>query len=40
MFEQIELKKQQLDLKKPLPKYAVQSVREKFFRVDIQLKCH
>ncbi|MEC1180432.1 Fic family protein [Metasolibacillus meyeri] len=31
MFEQIDLKKQQLDAKRPLPKYTVQSLREKLF---------
>lgn len=31
MFEQIDLKKQQLDEKRPLPKYTVQSLREKLF---------
>jgi Fic family protein len=29
MFEQMDLKKQQLDAKRPLPKYTVQSLREK-----------
>lgn len=31
MFEQIDLKKKQLDAKRPLPKYTVQSLREKLF---------
>jgi len=31
MFEQIDLKKQQLDAKRPLPKYTLQSLREKLF---------
>lgn len=31
MFEQIDFKKQQLDSKRPLPKYTVQSLREKIF---------
>jgi len=31
MFEQIDLKKQKLDAKRPLPKYTVQSLREKLF---------
>lgn len=31
MFEQIDLKKQQLDDKRPLPKYTAQSLREKLF---------
>ena len=31
MIEQIDLKKQQLDAKSPLPKYTVQSLREKLF---------
>ncbi|AWE06023.1 cell filamentation protein Fic [Lysinibacillus sp. 2017] len=31
MLEQIDIKKQQLDAKRPLPKYTVQSLREKLF---------
>lgn len=31
MFAQIDLKKEQLDAKRPLPKYTVQSLREKLF---------
>lgn len=31
MFEQIDTKKEQLDMKRPLPKYTVQSLREKLF---------
>lgn len=31
MFKQIDLKKQRLDAKRPLPKYTVQSLREKLF---------
>lgn len=31
MLEQIDLKKKQLDEKRPLPKYTVQTLREKLF---------
>jgi len=31
MFVQIDLKKQKLDAKRPLPKHTVQSMREKLF---------
>lgn len=31
LFDQIDLKKQQLDAKRPLPKYTLQSLREKLF---------